>query len=265
MPKGRSIDPVARVRRSFRIALALSVALLLGASNVAVALPQTHPRPWLIVVGDSWAGRLTKYLRSAPPEHFEVHSITQGSARAAGIVNNEFGQLDEALTNVSQAPPGSVVVVTLGSSDIGFRRLRRQTHSFEEEMRRVRAGLDTLVERVLGTSPNVGVLLGGYDILPIDGRPLCSLEAQLLLGTAKPTVLNGEMGALFEALRTLADGRERVEVLESLGTLQGRPGDPDLNTFSPGRFQDGVDCHHPNTAGAALLADVLVSGAERAV
>ena len=84
-------------------------------------------QPWLIVVGDSWAGRIARPTAAAGG--YEVHNVTHKSARADGTARDEYGLLSKAVAEANAAPAGSVVIVTLGQADIGLDKLYRTGRS----------------------------------------------------------------------------------------------------------------------------------------
>jgi lysophospholipase L1-like esterase len=213
-------------------------------------------QPWLIVVGDSWAARLATPTASAGG--FEVKNVTHKSARADGTARDEYGLLTKAFSTVQAAPAGSVVLLMLGEADIGLDRLYRTGRSVPDAVAGVTAGVGSVVDQLRGARSDIPVYLGGYDLLPAEGRIVCYLELFFLVGTMSATSINADMAAVDNALAQVAASRDGVYHLSTLGTLQGRAGNPNMARFSPGVYQDMFDCHHPNARGASILANAIV-------
>ena len=119
------------------------------------------------------------------------------------------------------------------------------------------ADLQTTIDCLVGVDPSVKIWLTGYDILNAQSI-VCGVLATIFAGGSTPQDLNGILVGLDAMFASVALTEPNVCYQSSQGTLQGTPGAPDYNNFSPQAFVAG-DCIHLTPVGWDLWADQLAT------
>ena len=253
-------------RRRFVLGASASAAVVPAISVIgaAPAYAQATSEPCdmpdrLLVAGDSWANRLAPYLSNElqTPDRLVVNLGNEG-AEASEYANDTAGYTT-SLANALQATGcgANVVALSLGGNDIRDTYLANGQSAFDD----IASDLVTTIDRLVVADPNVKIWLTGYDILNFAflENPVCWGAALIFAGGTSPAVVNAILSGLDQMYASVAASRpSNVCYQSSLGTLQGMPGNPDLNNWSPANHVSS-DCIHLTNSGHTLFAAQLAT------
>jgi len=281
--------------RAFVIAL-VTVALLAGSLPPASGLEPGSRR--LYLAGDSWAAFLgsvaPQALASAGLDNVDVRNAATFGATTASFVASDLAGLagDVASCDDLVIDPHPVVVLSLGGNDVvdagqamqgGFSEAALAalldseiTPNLEEIVTRLVDAVEAATTSCAGLEeePSVTIVLTDYDILnfgPDSPGPDCADFAYSIVGqmlsTSPPTAPipaegNRFMRELAARYAAVAAGHPEVEAADLQGTLQGSPGAPDLDRWSPPGLLTDTDCIHLNAAGFTTYFEALLSTIE---
>ena len=128
---------------------------------------------------------------------------------------------------------------------------------------RIESDLRTLVNMLIAERSDVIIIFSGYDIVNMYKSQYCTDYAVNLLGSSDPAVVNPGLIELGNRQAAVAADYPNVYYANSFGALQGTPGNPNVNEYSPlPYFVDypgwEQDCIHMNLSGYDIFTQALV-------
>lgn len=121
---------------------------------------------------------------------------------------------------------------------------------------RIARDLAIVLSTLSEAKPNTLFLLGSYDILNFEKSFLCRSLALVVFGTTDAFTINSYFVLGADLIEIVASLDSRWLPLDVVGALQGRPGDPDLNAWSPA-YLITPDCIHLTPTGYEIFNDAL--------
>ncbi|MEM7113463.1 MAG: G8 domain-containing protein [Chloroflexota bacterium] len=212
----------------------------------------------LYVFGDSWAADMVDSYGTfgqALQEHnfdsfITVSNWAEGGSTAAEWAESAtFANLLTAIENDPKANP--LVFFTLGGNDV----LGAEPETLSEVYDEVESHLGTIVIDLLATRNDVEVVIGGYDLLNSAVAANCSSIMNGVFGSDAPSVVNQGMHEIHLRQTAVANQYANVFAVNTSGSLQGNPGNPNFNQWSPAHYF--ADCIHLNDAGYNLYLDTV--------
>ncbi len=239
---------------------ALAAPQVVRAGMVPAFAAESSPMPCddpnqLLIVGDSWANRAFNDLAGelATPDRVVLNLGNEG-AEASEYAVDANGYLTEAKTALGNVGCGNnVVALSLGGNDIRDTFLGAGAQAFND----IAADLQTVIDCMVAVDPSVKIWLTGYDILNAQSL-VCAIAAFVFAGGTSPQAVNAILSGLDVMYASVAAANPNVCYQSSLGTLQGSPGAPDFNNWSPQALVD-FDCIHLTPAGWDLWAAQLAT------
>lgn len=240
------------------LAILWGLFLFVGLAPQPVA--EAAPSKTLYLLGDSWTqqpfglGTFDKILASrnlSESVRLENHAISGSTAAQwAADQNASLTNVTNAIKNDPLDAP--VVYLTLGGNDLLAAFVGGPN---DAAYTLVEAHIRTVITQVVATRDDVTVVIGGYDLTnpaASSGNNFLTCEALLkgVFDTTDPAVINPYILRLFDTLTAIAADFDNVHVVNTYGSLQGTPGQPDLSQWSPRELI--ADCIHPNSAGYDL-------------
>lgn len=244
----------------------VSVFLLVCVVVVKAASPAGKgetPRT-LFVFGDSWADQMTVTYGTFGQELTDrgYDEVTLETWAVSGSTMNGWandnpcdagcpGRFTDLLTAITNDPnPDPIVFFTLGGNDVLDNGIAPSTYVG------IAADLRIVLDAVNGARPDAQIVIGAYDISNPAIIPIaCDLLLAALFGSTDPAVVNPYIIQMYDNHATVADDYANVTVVNTNGTLQGTPGNPDVTQWSP--IQYISDCIHLNGSGYDLYLDVI--------
>ncbi len=148
-------------------------------------------------------------------------------------------------TLVEDPAPEPVVLLTLGGNDL---------LDAAASADRVRDDLRRVVSALADARDDVIVVLASYDVVnPAVAPAECRGVFEETLGVTDIADITGAFRRQWAALEATAADLDPVVTVDAFGTLQGRPGDPDVT--SPSSVEYLQDCLHLNDDGHDLYLD----------
>lgn len=239
----------------------LGIGLSQGQNDVLFA--QSDPTRTLYVFGDSWTAQMASQhntFQTALSDRnldssVQVVTFAEGGSTAAGWAADDpcnpscagrFTSLKTAITNDPLSDP--VVFLTLGGNDLLFAFQNGPTQAAYAP---IAANLRTILTELTQTRSDLQIFIGGYDILnPAVSAAQCNFLLNQVFGTTDPSVSNPYQIQLQDTITTVANEFAKVKAINTYGSLQGNPGNPDITQWSDVQFIQ--DCIHLNGAGYAI-------------
>lgn len=228
---------------------------LIGCRNETVPLPvepQTDTQS-LYIFGDSWADQMDdgQLQRDVADRDFDTF-VTVYPYGIGGTTMDDWandargmrGQLTAAIVN--DPNPNPIVFFTLSGNDLLGGR------STDE----ILADLEQLLTELENIRDDLHIVFATYDILnpQIDARQ-CNGLINNLFGSLDPATVNANWVQLYDLTAAVVDQFDRTTTVNTFGSLQGRPGNPDLASWSPEDYL--ADCIHLNDDGYDLWLDTV--------
>lgn len=210
----------------------------------------------LYVIGDSWAELMHEQVRVELDDRgFDEVALRRFGASGSRMAEwkdvNEGPMRTVAEALAEDPTPDPVVLVILGGNDLLDGRATAQEVSRD---------LHGVVAVLRDARPDVEVVLGSYDIVnPAVEPDECGEFFDSALGVRHVADITRAFREQWTALESTASQLEAVTAVDAFGTLQGRPGDPDLSAPSPTEFL--ADCIHLNDLGEDLYLDEVFARA----
>lgn len=229
----------------------------------------------LYVMGDSWADFMTNWYGTVEAEVAERgfdNFLAVDSTYAIGGTQVRGWVQDDPCQDIGESCPGlftefkqtiandpnpfPTVFLTLGGNDL----LNRYDNGGADDpiFDEIETNSRQFLQELLDVRPDVRIVWGSYDILNFNQSILCQLLALATFGTSAPGPINELFDVGSQRQQLVADEFPRVYFSNVAGTLQGNPGNPDLNSYSPAQFV-AFDCIHLTGQGYVLYVDALFS------
>ena len=208
----------------------------------------------LYVFGDSWIDLMEdeQIERELADRNLldsvEVIKHGAGGTTADDWANDEGGLLSDMLDELaSDERPNPVFFVTLGGNDV----LQRQESgdAIAEDMVRI-------VEQISAERPDAHVVYGSYDLVnPAIQPEACDERFTAVFGTPEVSVLHSYFEDVFTTVASVLNSAENVTTVNAIGSLNGQPGNADLNSVSPIEYL--ADCIHLSDEGHSIYLDTI--------
>jgi hypothetical protein len=159
------------------------------------------------------------------------------------------------------------VLVSLGGNDLVNDYDQWGSTIFD----RIEADLRTLVDWLILERPDIRIYFAGYDILHLEKTQMCVDYATSEFGSAVPGEVNPLLLELGARQSLIADDYPEVTYFHVAGALQGQPGNPDVDSWSPLRYFVlyplwQQDCIHMSLRGydvyTGAIVDALVNAGD---
>ncbi len=236
--------------------LSLILVVVVGIVSVQ-AEPDAPDNRSIYIFGDSWAEQMSETGSPIPFDQAIVDNefdsfVTLHKHGISGSTleqwaTNENGillALTTAIVNDSSSDP--IVFFTLGGNDVF-------AGASAQEMA---TNLATILTALEATRPDLQIVQGGYDILNPNVNPAqCLAAMQFIFGSTDPAVVNTAVLTAYQDSATVVDAFDRATIVNTFGSLQGTPGNPTINEWSPVQYLS--DCIHLNTDGYNIYLDTL--------
>ncbi len=237
----------------------------------------TPAAPTLIVIGDSFSQGVSDELRTRLGESVNFCTLSSFGARTddwtldVDLLDLGFGVRSIAMA-ILQRSQDAQVVVSIGAPDVGNDHLALGNDVY----RKVHCDLQSIFADFRSASPNVEILISGYDIPNINpGFESQRFSVSCPVATAQqmnvtliadpqsgeqiiefPRCVNSVLYGLDMVFKELAVDTTDVRYESAYGTLQNlSPGNPDLDRFADPQYYR--DCVHMNPAGQSRYVDAL--------
>ncbi len=252
-------------------------AILFGTISSTPAVAQTDPTRSLYLIGDSWTAQMSDTYGSFEQaledrnltDSINLISYAESGSTAAGWATDDpctpscSGRFTTLKTAIANDPlPSPVLFFTLGGNDLlaGFAG-GPNTAVYDQ----IKINLRTVISEVKAIRADVVIIIGGYDILnPAVDEIRCPQLLTFVFGSTDPAVSNPYQILLQDAITELAGEFTAVEAINTYGSLQSTPGNPDITTWSDVQYVQ--DCIHLNGEGYAIyLNTVFSTGLEEAL
>ncbi len=239
--------------------LAMLAMVLISCQTQAVSAASGRT---LYVFGDSWSAEMAEGQFQAELSERNLDGSVNIQSYAIGGTTLEQWAADEnemftaLLEAIEEDPhPAPIVFFTLGGNDI--------LEEWATPVDLAEPFEDVLVE-LIETRSDVQVVVGNYDFVnPSIDSDECNSWFGERFDSTEPRDINPIWLDLNETYQAVANQFDRVQVVNTYGTLQGQPGNPDINTWSPQQYL--ADCIHLTDAGYARYLDTIFSEALSAV
>lgn len=240
--------------------LLLVVSLFMGGVLVEDAFTNTNSTT-LYVFGDSWAQDITTDFGTMDDElderGFTSVSVTPFGENGTTMrewATDEEGRLT-ALTNALEADTSDepVLFFTLGGNDVIE---RGQSSGAAAIVAEIEADMRTLLDALNGVRDDLQIVVGSYDIVNPVVNGFCTTALQLAFGSTDPGQVNSLVDQVRLVQATVAADYANVTAVNAMGTLQGTPGMPDLDMWSPVQYV-ASDCIHLNADGYDFYLDTI--------
>ncbi len=220
----------------------------------------------LIVAGDSWAARVGPFLdKTFTNRGWRVHQLGVGSTLSRdwlpGTANYQTvaSKLAAGLGDCSD----NVVSFSAGGNDLvlpegGANAFPQTEQDVEVRLGGAAQNIIVSIDAMRTIDPNVRIVMPGYDLLNPTVTAACLTAANVIAGQPgvpfDPAQSNDRQKALRNMYLSISRARPDVETPNLLGTMQGRPGNPDFRSLPPVVYSS-ADCIHL-TGGPGLTGAV---------
>jgi len=215
------------------------------------------PTQTLYLMGDSWTqqpaddhGTFTRALIDRGlSDSVDVQSFAISGSTADEWANNSGNRLTDLTNAITNDPlPNPVLFFTLGGNDL---RDAFTSGPNTAAYGAIEADIRTIVTTINASRTDIEIVMGGYDILNPDVNPfICNFAADALFNSTDPAVINPYIIQLYDTVKIVADEFDNVTAVNTNGSLQGTPGNPTIDQWSPVELIE--DCIHPKAAGYDL-------------
>lgn len=213
-------------------------------------------QPTWVILGDSWGVQIApiqeEELRARGRE-FPIVNLAEYGTTARAWATDSAGLLSGARETLAGLPEESValIYVILGGNDV----LERWPQAGESVYDEVRTDLETISRALLEAKPNSRVFLASYDLLNFRQSLFCWGLAISFFGSGKAADVNNIFINGTDVVEPAADIDPRVYAFNLMGALQGSPGSPNPNRWSPAEYMslNPVDCIHLNVEGYRIF------------
>lgn len=283
-----------RLREGVRALVIGSIIAALLASSLPSAAGLESGQRRLFLAGDSWALFLGLVapggLSAADLDHVDVSNTGTPGETSASYLSSQSAAVarDVASCDGLAVDPHPVVVLSLGGNDIVNAGVAEPdglsgaelaslldtevVPNLEEAVAQLVGAIDEAAATCTGLreEPSATIVLTDYDVLNFGSDspgPDCAGFAYSIIGqtlsTTPPTQPipaegNRFMRELAARYSALAAGRAEVTAADLQGSLQGSPGAPDVDRWSPPALLTDLDCIHANAAGFATYFEALL-------
>ncbi|MEM7539052.1 MAG: SGNH/GDSL hydrolase family protein [Chloroflexota bacterium] len=241
------------------------LSTLLSTFNFTTSLKAQSPvnERTIYVFGDSWAaqmsGRLGVFEQELQDRAYDsfitISPWAQGGSTAAGWA--EVGELEALKTAIANDPnPNPIVFFTLGGNDLLNAGATTPT---DEAYSDIQQNINTIVSELLTAREDMQIVSGGYDSFNLASSASCTAVFAEALGTTDPTVLNQAIHNVYTQHATIAANYTNYTAVNTSGSLQGNPGNPDFSQWSPAEYMN--DCLHLNADGYSIYLDTVFDNA----
>ncbi len=224
------------------LVLVLATAALVGpALAEQYAAPESVVTNSFTVIGDSWGFLYYDKFRENMIEagygtQFEFFMRAVPGTEASQWVNREqfpcfllFPLVKSIIKDDAGTPR---VLISLGGNDL----VNDYDLWGDLIYDRIEEDLRTLVAMLIAERPDVQIFFSGYEILNMYKTQLCVDEMVSLLGSAEPSIVNPALLGIGDRQALIAADVPQAHFAPVAGALQGDPGYPDLNVYSPLRY-----------------------------
>ncbi|MFK7804424.1 MAG: SGNH/GDSL hydrolase family protein [Anaerolineae bacterium] len=211
----------------------------------------------LYLLGDSWTqqaaddhGTFEKaLLERGLADSIDVQSFAISGSTADEWANDNGNRLSNLTNAIKNDPlPNPVVFFTLGGNDLRDAFIAGPNPAAYDD---IEADVRVVINALNASRSDIKIVMGGYDILNPDISPaICNFAANALFGSTDPAVVNPYVIQLYDTIKIVADDFDHVDAINTNGSLQGTPGNPAIDQWSPVGLI--ADCIHPNSAGYDL-------------
>jgi hypothetical protein len=210
----------------------------------------------LMIAGDSWADRVGPFLDSTfRARGWTVHKLGVGSTTSRDWLPGTVDFLDiEALLGpeYSDECSNNVVSFSVGGNDLvlpnaGAAAFPQTVEQVQQRLAVAARNISTSIAAMRAIDPDVKIVLPGYDLLNPNVNAACLTAAAVISGTPgepfDPRVSNQRVLALRQMFVSVADAWDNVSAPNLIGSIQDRPGNPDLSALPPVVYMAN-DCIH---------------------
>ena len=208
----------------------------------------------LYIFGDSWSeqmsdGQLQQELVDRSFDSFvTINSHAIGGSTLDQWVFDEANVLTNLVNDIENDPNANpIVFFTLGGNDIliDWAEPADLAEPFED-----------VLFNLQETRPDVQIVVGNYDILnPAVDSAECNALLLDRFDTTQPADINPYLLSIDSIYQTVAAQFNRAQVVNTYGSLQGQPGNPNLNQWSPVQYLS--DCIHLTDGGYSIYLDTV--------
>ncbi|MEM9775507.1 MAG: SGNH/GDSL hydrolase family protein [Chloroflexota bacterium] len=205
----------------------------------------------LYVFGDSWADQMDdgQFQQELADRGYgdtvQLVPFGIGGTTMEGWSNDDDGILSRMLEAISEDPSSHpIVFFTLAGNDI------LDNGSAEN----VPADMRELLTQLEDSREDLQIVYAQYDIMNLENED-CAGLFDSIFGITEPLALSNLWLDLFAGAEQVAAEFDRVTSVNTYGSLQGNPGNPDLGTWSPEEYF--ADCIHLNDDGYDIYLDTV--------
>lgn len=223
----------------------------------------------IYVFGDSWADQMTASYGTFDQELVDrgydsfvtLEMWAVSGSTMDGWANDDPcdtgcpGRFTDLLTAITNDPnPDPIIFFTLGGNDILGNGIGQEVYD------EIANDLRVVLDAINATRPDTHIIIGAYDISNPNISPVaCNILLFAIFGSTDPAVVNPYIIQMYTNHESVAVDYENVAVVNTNGTLQGMPGNPDITQWSPVEYI--ADCIHLNGSGYDLYLDVIFDNA----
>lgn len=244
----------------------LFFVIIWATQTITAQTPAPTPRT-LFVFGDSWSERIASGPLDVTPlntpplqlalaerefdEFITWVSFAVGGTTAEQWASDELLRFTTVKTAIALDPnPNPIVFFTLGGNDLLIDGTP-PTETLED--------LELIFTELEAIRPDLQIVYGQYDLLNVNAPPIvplitnCEDTYQAAFAGLEPNdAATVALGAFQQAVELVAQF-ERVQITDTYGSMQGRPGNPDVTKWSPVELLN--DCIHLNDEGYGIYLD----------
>lgn len=232
-------------------------------------MPEGEVHNAFVTIGDSWGflfhGEFKEnmiemgfgddfqyYMRAIPGTEASQWSQTEGFPCFL------LFPLVKSIIEVDTGSPH--VLVSLGGNDL--------INDFDEWdlaiYDRIEEDLRILTDMLIEVRPDVTIIFSGYDIVNMEKTELCLQFALDLVGSTEPEATNIALLTLNERMAAIDADYEQVYLTNVSGALQGTPGNPNIEEWSPLQYFVFYpfwqqDCIHMSFRGYDIFTMAIVN------
>lgn len=206
----------------------------------------------LFVFGDSWTdamddGIIQQELADRSFEHVIVNEHAVGGTTMASWANNDDNLLEELIESIQEEPsPNPIVFFTLSGNDL----------LGGDSVSNIESNLHELLTILEESRSDLQIVYAPYDILNPDIAPeVCNDLWLSIFDTTEATEVNPQWIGMYDRAAGIVDEFDRATTMNTFGTLQGNPGNPDISRWSPVEYS--ADCIHLNEEGYGVWLDTV--------
>lgn len=213
-----------------------------------------NPPRSLYVFGDSWADLMDNRQFDVEladrdlAQSVRLYDHGIGGTTAEDWATDEDGMLSRLLAELEEDETvAPVVFFTIGGNDVLDNNLAHEA---------IAQHVEQIVATLIDARSDVQIVYGSYDILnPAVEPAACEEWFEGVFGTVDSAELTTNLLNLHQTVTTTLQPYDQVTPVNAYGSLQGRPGNPDLNSFSPVEYI--ADCIHLNDDGHSIYLDTI--------